>query len=153
MKTHTHTPRRDFLKLATLTTASAFIPSLALPAAASTAEPAPTPRFPNSDPRWQRTWDAALAVLAGNLHTMPRYEPPTLVEGAVYPGIWLECAPHEALVYATLNQFVIPALPAVSPLQIARNNHMAFFAAQKPDGQLPASIKLADPIGTDAGCG
>ena len=117
------------------------------------AAPHSTPRFPNSDPRWQRTWDAALAVLAGNLHTMPRYEPPTLVEGAVYPGIWLECAPHEALVYATLNQFVTPASPAFSPLQVARNNHMAFFAAQKPDGQLPASIKLADPIGTDAGYG
>ena len=88
-----HNPRRHFLKLASLTTASAFIPSLALPAAAAPA-PTPAPRFPTADPRWQRTWDAALAVLAGNIHTMPRYTPPTLVEGAVYPGIWLECAPQ-----------------------------------------------------------
>src|SRR5437868_12422747 len=30
---------------------------------------------------------------------------------------------------------------------------MAFFANQKPDGQLPASIKLADKVGSDAGYG
>jgi hypothetical protein len=30
---------------------------------------------------------------------------------------------------------------------------MAFFAQQRPDGQLPASIKLADKVGTSAGYG
>ncbi len=30
---------------------------------------------------------------------------------------------------------------------------MAFFAQQRPDGQLPASIKLADPVNTDNGYG
>ncbi len=144
MKTTPHTPRRDFLKLASLASASAFVPSLALPAAASTHTCA-HPSFPSVDPRWQRTWDAALAVLAGNIHTMPRYTPPTLVEGAVYPGIWLECAPQEGLVYGTLDQYITPASAEDAPLKVARNNHMAFFAQQKPDGQLPASIKLADP--------
>src|SRR5271170_3122410 len=151
MKTPPHTPRRDFLKLATLTGASAFIPSLALPAAAASTAPAPAPRFPTADPRWQRTWDAALAVLAGNINTMPRYTPPTLVEGAVYAGIWLECAPQEGLVYGTLDQYITPASAQDAPLKVARNNHMAFFAQQKPDGQLPASLKLADPAQTNNG--
>jgi hypothetical protein len=152
------TPRRDFLKLAALTGASTFIPSLVLaappppPTAIPSTNPAP-PSFPTADPKWQRTWDAALAVLAGNIHSMPRYEPPTLVEGAVYPGIWLECAPQEGLVYGTLSKYITPASPEVAPLKVARDNHMAFFAQQKPDGQLPASIKLADPAQTDNGYG
>ena len=154
MKITSRTPRRHFLKLAATATAATFIPSLALPAAAEpTATPAPTPRFPSVDPRWQRTWDAALAVLAGNIHTMPRYTPPTLVEGAVYAGIWLECAPNEGLVYGTLDQYITPSTPDNAPLKVARNNHMAFFAQQKPDGQLPASIKLADQAGSTAGYG
>jgi len=113
----------------------------------------PTPHFPTQDPRWRRTWDAALVALAGNLHSMPRSPQPVLVEGAVYPGIWMECAPQEGLVYATLNQYVTPQTEELSPLRVARNNHMAFFAQQKPDGQLPASIKLADAVGTTAGYG
>ncbi len=154
MKTTPVTHRRHFLKLAALTTAASFIPSLALPAAAElAAAPAPAPRFPTADPRWQRTWDAALAVLAGNIHTMPRYAPPTLVEGAVYAGIWLECAPQEGLVYGTLDQYITPTSAENAPLKVARNNHMAFFAQQKPDGQLPASIKLADPAQTNNGYG
>ena len=131
MKTTPHTPPQRFPQTSLSCLRSpAFVPSLALPAAAST-PPAPTPRFPSVDPRWQRTWDAALAVLAGNIHTMPRYTPPTLVEGAVYPGIWLECAPQEGLVYGTLDQYITPASAEDAPLKVARNNHMAFFAQQK----------------------
>jgi hypothetical protein len=152
--------RREFLKLTSLAT---LLPALALPSLAQTVaakapspdppDPAPSPRFPSADPRWQRTWDAALAVLAGNIHAMPRYNHPVLVEGAVYPGIWQECAPQEGLVYATLNQFITPATPDSSPYQVARNNHMAFFATQRPDGQLPSSIKLADPVQNPGGYG
>ena len=114
---------------------------------------APRPQFPTADPAWAKTWDAALAVLAGNVHAMPRYERPVLVEGAVYPGVWLECAPQEGLVYGTLARYVEVHVGVAGPLQIARNNHMAFFAQQKEDGQLPASIKLADAVGTTAGMG
>ncbi len=111
MRSAKQSPRREFLKLAGLASASAFLPSLSLPAAAATPATPPPPPFPSSDPRWQRTWDAALAVLAGNIHTMPRYEPPTLVEGAVYAGIWLECAPHEGLVYGQLSKYITPRHP------------------------------------------
>jgi len=50
------------------------------------------------DARWRQTWDAALEVLAGNVRHVPRYDRPVLFEGAVYPGIWQECGPHEGLV-------------------------------------------------------
>ena len=111
------------------------------------------PHFPTNDPAWQRTWDAALAVLAGNVRSMPRYDHPVLVEGSTYPGIWQECAPQEGLVYGNLEKYidVQPGMP--TPLAVARANHMAFFAQQKEDGQLPASIKLTDSVGTTGGYG
>jgi hypothetical protein len=136
--------RRDFLKLATLATGATFLPPLA-----SADRPAKTPTFPTTDPRWQRTWDAALVALAANIHILPNYDRPVLVEGSVYPGIWQECGPHEGLVYGTLSQFIPVTDRALTPLQIARNNHMAFFALQRPEGhesagQLPASIKTTE---------
>ena len=106
------------------------------------------PRFPDADPRWQRTWDAALAVLAENIKVVPRFDGPVLVEGAVYPGVWMECAPHEGLVYSQLARFVPQAEGVPSPATVARNNHMTFFSLQRPDGQLPASNKM-----TEAGFG
>ena len=63
-----------------------------------------------------------------------------LWEGSTYAGVWLECGPHESLVYATLGGQT-PAAPAATAIQVARNNHMAFFALQRADGQLPASVK------------
>ena len=122
-------------------------------AAAALASSTASPRFPTPDPAWQKTWDAALAVLAENVKLMPRYDRPVLVEGAVYPGIWQECAPQEGLVYGSLARYVDVHVGVPGPVQIARNNHMAFFAQQKEDGQLPASIKLADKVGTGAGYG
>jgi hypothetical protein len=76
-----------------------------------------------------------------------------LVEGSTYAGIWQECAPQEGLVYGLLQQYIETPPGSPTPLQIARANHMAFFAQQKDDGQLPASIKLADPVGTTGGYG
>ena len=93
---------------------------------------------------WQRTWDAAVAVLAGNIRSAPGYDKPLLFEGSTYQGIWLECGPHEALVYASLAKLIPPVEGKLSPLEIARNNHMAFFKLQRPDGQLPASIKTTE---------
>ena len=145
--------RRDFLKLSALVTGAGLMPPSIFAEDAKPQSSPAAPAFPNNDPRWQRTWDAALAVLAGNIHAMPRYPHPVLVEGSVYPGIWQECAPQEGLVYGTLSEYVTPSSPGASPLQVARNNHMAFFAQQHPDGQLPASIKLADPARSDNGYG
>ncbi|HZY71586.1 MAG TPA: alpha-L-rhamnosidase [Edaphobacter sp.] len=145
--------RRDFLKLSALTTGASLMPSAAFAGRDKPQGSLSAPAFPNDDPRWQRTWDAALDVLAGNIRTMPRYPRPVLVEGSVYPGIWQECAPQEGFVYGTLSQYIAPASPGASPLQVARNNHMAFFAQQLPDGQLPASIKLADPVKSANGYG
>jgi hypothetical protein len=82
--------------------------------------------------RWQKTYDSALAVLAGNVKQVPGYDRPVLVEGAVYPGVWLECGPHESYVYRHVRP------------DIARQNHLAFFTLQRPDGQLPASIKMKE---------
>ena len=139
------TDRRDFLKLTALAAGAALLP---MPAQAEPVSP-PRPAFPSSDPRWQKTWDAALAVLAGNIKSVPRYERLVLFEGAVYPGIWQECGPHEGLVYGTLAPYVTAQEHVPTPLQVARNNHMAFFALQRPEGhesagQIPAAIKVSD---------
>jgi hypothetical protein len=90
------------------------------------------------------TWDAALAVLVGNLRTVPGYALPLLFEGSTYQGIWQECGPHEGLVYATLAKYIPSGQAKITPLEAARNNHMAFFELQRPDGQLPASIKTTE---------
>ncbi len=101
------------------------------------------------DKEGQAARDAALAVLRGNIRTLPPraagkepgYGEPVLIEGSTYAGVWLECGPHEGLVWARvgLGQEGLP-----SPLQVARNNHMAFFASQREDGQLPASVKTTE---------
>lgn len=81
--------------------------------------------FETSDTRYQRTYDAALDVLARNVTMVSGYSQPVLIEGSNYSGIWMECAPQEGLVYADVRP------------DVARNNHLAFFALQKDDGQIP----------------
>jgi hypothetical protein len=143
-------PRRDFLKQSAFAAAAAAMPGLT---AAASAPDAKYPHFPTADPAWKLTWDAALNILAGNVRSMPRYDHPVLVEGSTYAGIWQECAPQEGQVYGTLQKYITTPDGQPTPLATARANHMAFFAQQKEDGQLPASIKLADKVGTDQGYG
>ncbi|AFL89564.1 hypothetical protein Terro_3347 [Terriglobus roseus DSM 18391] len=112
--------RRDFLAasaavLATVRDSSAFAAS--------------EPLFRTGNARWQSTYDAALRVLAGNIQVMPRFPGPVLIEGSSYAGIWMECGPHEALLYRSFRP------------DAARNSHLTFFALQKEDGQLPANNK------------
>jgi hypothetical protein len=90
------------------------------------------PVFVAKDAGWQKTYDAAVAVLAANVVELPRFAGPVLIEGAEYPGVWLECAPLEGLAYRQWN-------PAA-----ALNNHRTFFALQRPDGQLPANNKRSE---------
>jgi hypothetical protein len=137
------THRREFLCTAAMAAAAmVYSPRPAL--AGIGARPAKQPHFPDADSRWQQTWEAALAVLAGNVKRVPKYDQPVLLEGAVYPGVWQECGPQEGLVYAGLREFVAPIEGAPSPLEIARANHMAFFTLQREDGQLPASVKMSE---------
>jgi hypothetical protein len=139
--------RRSFLAGAAKAAGTAFaIRPLAL-LAQQGAEPAKdeaTPVFSASDPAWKRTWDAAIAVLAGNIRNVPGYSKPLLFEGSTYQGIWLECGPHEGLVYARLAKSIPADAAKITPLEAARNNHMAFFELQRADGQLPASVKTTE---------
>jgi hypothetical protein len=91
-------------------------------------------QFTTDDTRLMQTYTAALSVLQRNITQLHPYFGRVLVEGSVYPGVWLECAPQEGLVYSVLRP------------DIARNNHLIFFALQKEDGQLPCSVKI-DSIG------
>lgn len=93
--------------------------------------------FGTEDAALQRIYDAALATLSRNAVTFPSYPGPVLVEGSVYHGVWLECAPQEGEVYERVG-------PEGAP-QLARNNHLIFFALQKEDGQLPCAIKDGGP--------
>jgi hypothetical protein len=130
--------RRRFLEIAGmagLSTACEPLRSLA-----SAKKSTPHPEFPDADAKWRRTWDSALTTLGKNIRLLSTYRSPVLIEGAEYPGIWLECSPMESLVYAKLAEFVPQRDGQPSPAEIALANHMAFFALQREDGQLPAYI-------------
>ena len=76
--------RRSFLQSATATMVAASLSrQIHSEAAASN-----TPVFTTGSARWQKAYDAALAVLAGNVQILPRFDLPVLIEGAEYPGIW-----------------------------------------------------------------
>ena len=79
-------------------------------------------------------------MLTNNTRPLSSYPHPMLWEGSTYAGVWLECGPHEGLVYATLTKQT-SSISAASAREAARNNHLAFFALQGPDGQIPASVK------------
>jgi Mannosylglycerate hydrolase MGH1-like glycoside hydrolase domain len=81
--------------------------------------------FETSDAPYQAIYSRALQVLERNTRLVSGYPGPVLTEGSNYNGIWLECAPHEGLIYSVVRP------------DIARNNHLAFFALQRADGQLP----------------
>ena len=93
------------------------------------AAPDPSISFQTTDPALQNRYQSALDVLASNVQIVPGSQKPVLIEGSAYRGVWLECAPHEGLVYS-----------AIRP-DIARNNHLAFFELQREDGQLPCNVK------------
>ena len=141
--------RRRFLQLAGMAAAAltSSRTAAAAPVASAPTASADKPSFPHADPRWRPAWDEALAVLAANITTLPQYDHPVLIEGAVYAGVWQECGPHEGLVYASLDwghPSVATSSPLPTALQVAIDNHLAFFALQREDGQLPASIKRTE---------
>ncbi|HEX4997675.1 MAG TPA: alpha-L-rhamnosidase [Terriglobia bacterium] len=87
--------------------------------------PASRIAFETTDAAYSRTYAAALDVLQRNTMLVSGYSEPVLIEGSNYSGVWMECGPQEGLVYADIRP------------DIARNNHLAFFALQKEDGQIP----------------
>jgi hypothetical protein len=111
------------------------------------------PKFPTADPAWRTTWDAAFAVLAGNVRTMPAYPHPVLVEGSTYAGVWQECGPLEGLVYGSLSKYVTGKPGGSTPLEVAKSNHMAFFALQSDEGQIISAFKETGLPGSTGGFG
>lgn len=104
--------------------------------------------FETSDAPYQAVYHKALDTLARNTVSVQGYAPPVLIEGSNYKGAWLECAPQEGLVYAPIRP------------DIARNNHLVFFALQRENGQIPcwsrttaigcAQIQMVVPIAATA---
>lgn len=119
--------RRSFLRAAASGAAGAGAVRVAHARPVNTA-----PQFSTTNRQWQAAYDKALEVLDANVQIMPYVSKPVLIEGAVYKGIWQECGPHEALVYAKFRP------------DVARNSHMTFFELQRADGQLPANNKVAE---------
>ena len=77
---------------------------------------------------YQQLFDRAVEGLYGNCRQLSPETGTVLIEGGEYPGIWLECAPHEGLTFAQFD------------IETAKNNHSFFYRFQKADGQLPSSI-------------
>ncbi|HTV81639.1 MAG TPA: hypothetical protein VME18_03230 [Acidobacteriaceae bacterium] len=96
-----------------------------------------TPGFSSDDASPLRVDHSAIAALRTNRMRLPLWPQPVLTEGSNYHGVWLESGPQEAAVYAQLAPQTARAL--------ARSNHLIFFALQKPDGQLPCSVKPTGP--------
>lgn len=88
--------------------------------------------FETSDVAYAATYAHALAVLAANTISVLNYPRRVLIEGSSYRGIWMECGPHEGLAYA-----------GVRP-DVARDNHLVFFALQRDDGQIPAWVRTGE---------
>jgi hypothetical protein len=74
---------------------------------------------------YQQLFDRAVESLYGNCRQLSPETGTVLIEGGEYPGIWLECAPHEGLTFAQFD------------IETAKNNHRFFYRFQKADGQLP----------------
>jgi len=143
--------RREFLAKSGTMMATAVLPhALRALATNRSNQTAATSRifFQTTDAAYQKLYASALDTLARNTVKVYGFPEPVLIEGSNYAGIWLECAPHEGLVYADVRR------------DVARNNHLAFFVSQKGDGQIPcwsrtnctgfAQIQMVVPIAATA---
>ena len=79
--------------------------------------------FTTNSPLYDLLWRRALSGLDRNIITIAGRRVMTVAPG--YPGIWLEHAPHEGLIYSDID----PAIGAA--------NHELFLDQQNADGQLP----------------
>ncbi len=76
--------RRWFLGRAAMTSVSAVSSRALVAITQHSTSAADTPIFRNADPAWPRTWNAAIAVVSSNVHTIPAYPHPVLFEGSSY---------------------------------------------------------------------
>jgi hypothetical protein len=130
--------RRQFVAQSSFAAAALSLPKLAPFAVRSGSDsPGQARTFTTDDAALMHIYEAALATLQRNVVQLDPYPDPVLIEGSVYPGVWMECAPQEGEVYAAVGPDVARA--------VARNNHLIFFALQKEDGQLPCSVKTNGP--------
>ena len=84
--------------------------------------------FETSSKYLQAKYNQAIAGLKKNVRLLPNDPDPILQEGGIYQGIWLECGPHEGLIWGEFEP------------EIARNNHTIFFRHIDDDGYLPALV-------------
>jgi hypothetical protein len=126
--------RRTFVKASASAAAAAWVslPHI-LHGAGLLAEEAPT--FETDDAKLLSAYRGALETLAQNTMKVFEFEEPVLIEGSVYRGVWLECAPQESQVYSEWQ-------PAVG-----FSTHRVFFESQREDGYLHCNVK-ADTRGT-----
>jgi hypothetical protein len=108
--------------------ARAWAQTAATPAAQDLRHFAP-PEFVTDNATLDAAYKHALKVLSGNVTSVLGFPDPVLIEGSVYRGVWLECAPHEGLAY---SQF-FPTFGFA--------NHRVFFATQRDDGYIACSVK------------
>jgi len=128
--------RRDFIKTSSVLAGASFLwhcsHAFAFPENAdSDFNSLEIALFETSDARYQAVYSHALRTLRANIVRLANYPKPVLIEGANYQGAWLECAPHEALVYAPLRA------------DVARKNQLLFFALQRENGQRPCWVPKA----------
>lgn len=118
--------RRDFIKTSSVIAGGCFgSKAWLLPDKADTSSIS----FETNDERYQAVYSHALETLRANLVRVANYAEPVLIEGSSYKGVWLECGPQESLVYAPVRA------------DVARNNHLVFFALQREDGQVPSWVR------------
>ena len=139
--------RRNFLASTASAAAGALAfgasawPSRTWPQSPAAASAAPDlrdfspPQFTTDNAALDAACQHALKVLSGNVTNVLGFSDQVLIEGSVYRGVWLECAPQEGLVY---SQF-FPALGFA--------NHRVFFTTQRDDGYIACSVK-PDVLGT-----
>jgi mannosylglycerate hydrolase MGH1-like protein len=126
--------RRTFLAAGAASAAAALLPKN-FAALADELKSSATQEFTTDNLDLQNAYNAALQCLRENSVRVFRFPNPVLIEGSVYRGVWLECAPLEGLVYSLFDRAAGIA------------NHKIFFDLQREDGYLPCNVK-ADSIGT-----
>ncbi len=126
--------RRALLRTGASAAALAAIAPFAVPAPPS-GPAGDDPQFRTDNAPLLKAYRGAIDCLEKNTVKVFEYPEPVLIEGSVYRGVWLECAPQESQVYSAWH-------PAVG-----HATHRIFFETQRDDGYIYCNTKL-DTRGT-----